>query len=248
METETRTATEAHELVANTFLHRRHRSVGGGARGHRALLRQRPAGHRDGVRDRPAPVARFQKHDGRAARSSHQASHSPRRGRDAGGGRPRLSQFAEERDDHLGRTPPAERAGPATRAHLAHRPVLPLARARLRAARGRRRDVGWRQRRIARHSRHSPGRRSRDRPGRRQRSVRRDAEDCGRFGRRPMGPGSPGHATRPRRTCRGPDAESAGPGWLRAGDGGRQTMAWKRCTRCSRRSSASTSPTTSRAP
>ena len=67
------------------------------------------------------------------------------------------------------------------------------------------RAVRRRQRRLARHPRHPRGRRPRHRPGRRQRPVRRHAEDRARRGRRALGAAA-------RRRCRGVLVEHAAAG------------------------------------
>ena len=111
-------------------------------------------------------------------------------------------------------------------------------------ARGRDRALGRRQRRLARHPRRPRGRRPGDRPGRRERAVRRHAADRARRRRGAT-------ACSPRRTCRG--CSSSTPPSERAASrrtAERATIepaASAPSTGCCRTSSASTSPTTSRA-
>ena len=117
---------------------------------------------------------------------------------------PRLSDPAQEGDDHLRRPPAAQRAGAASGADAADRRLLPVAGPGLRRARGGGRSLGRRQRRVARDPRRARSRRAGDRPGRRERAVRRDAADGA-----PTRAWPTGSSRRP--TCRGSCWSSGGP-------------------------------------
>ena len=157
---------------------RRHRRLGGRARGARAFFDNLPrdTGMAFVVVQHLSPDFKSLMDELLARHTA--AADPPRRGRDAGRGRPRLPDPAEEGDDHLRRAPAAERAGSAAGADAADRRLLPLARAGLRPARGRDRALRRRQRRLARHPRRPRGRRPRARAGRRERAVRRHAADA----------------------------------------------------------------------
>ena len=194
----------------------------GGPRSDRTLLRQPAQGDGTGVRHRPAPVARLQEHDGRAPGAAHRAADPPGGERDAGRGGARLSDPAEEGDDHLRRPLAPERAGAASGADAADRHLLPVAGAGLRSARGRGRSLRRRQRRVARDPRRPRGRRAGDRPGRRERAVRRDAADGGRLGRRATGCCA-------LRDAAGPHGARGGP--LRGGEAGARPASRRPATR-----------------
>ena len=151
---------------------------------------------------------------------------------------------SQEGDDHLRRAPAPERARPAAGADAAHRRLLPLARAGLRAARGRHRALGRRQRRLARGARRPRGRRPRPRPGG---GDARSSTGC----RGPRAtPASPMRLLPPEEMPQvlvEHAARAAGRGDAAGGRAHRAPRASRPSTGCWRTSSASTSPTTSRA-
>ena len=157
--------------------------VGGRARRHRALLRQPPAGHRDGLRvvQHLSPdfksmmdelLARHTElpihlvEDGMPVEADHVYLIPPKNEMIISGGRLLLSE--QDRQQEL--TLPIDVFFRSLAQDCGPRAVADRA-------------VGQRQRRLARHSRRPRGRRSGHGAGRRQRAVRRHAEDRRRRGR-----------------------------------------------------------------
>ena len=178
---------------------RRHRRVGRRARGPRTLLRQRPERQRDGVRRRPASLTGLQESDGRDPGAENGAADSPGRRWCARRAEPRLSDPAQEGDDHLERTPAPQRARARAGSVAPHRRLLQVAGAGLRQPRDRGRPLRRRDGRLARRARRPRRRRARARSRRADRAVRRHAADRARDRQRGLDPRAARDAPNPAR-------------------------------------------------